>query len=72
MAKRKKLLLIGFGSLVVLSVIGKAYRLGREDGISDLCDKLMAMYEKNPKSYIWSVDKNTGLVYEIKAECIGD
>lgn len=72
MAKRKKLLLIGFGSLVVLSVIGKAYCLGRQEGISELCNKLMALYEKDPKSYVLSVDKNTGLIYEIKAECIGD
>lgn len=46
--------------------------VGMKAGEDVMTKKLINMYEEGSSDYLLVADKATGLLYEIKAECIGD
>lgn len=67
--KKHKYVIGMSASLGVVGVL--AYQIGKREGIKDLAKELIYIYE-NGGEPLTAINDTTNLMYELKAECIGD
>lgn len=67
----KKKIIITSSVVGGLAVLGTTFYLGKEYGVKNIIDTLIYLAEEGHNS-MDAIDKKTGRIFELKAECLGD